>query len=155
MTDATAAAVQVKTKPFVPELVKQIRAQDTHGAWEGKSDAVLLEPYVLTAEQRRALPMMADPDPETLWRMELCYNAVGRAVERATGVMVAPMIKMHHEGFGRVVLIAGRLVVLNRNLRDVHRFGFPSVEKLDETGAKYVADAITMIRTYPDVANYS
>ncbi len=155
MTDATAAAVQVKTKPFVPELVKQIRAQDTHGAWEGKSDAVLLEPYVLTAEQRRALPMMADPDPETLWRMELFYNAVGLAVERATGVMVAPMIKMHHEGFGRVVLIAGRLVVLNRNLRDVHRFGFPSVAKLDETGGKYVADAITMIRTYPDVANYS
>jgi probable nitrogen fixation protein len=155
MTDATAAAVQVKTKPFVPELLKQIRAQDTHGAWEGKSDEVLLEPYVLTAEQRRALPMMADPDPETLWRMELFYNAVGLAVERATGVMVAPMIKMHHEGFGRVVLIAGRLVVLNRNLRDVHRFGFASLEKLDETGAKFVADAIAMIRTYPDVANYS
>ena len=155
MTDATAAAVPVKTKPFVPELVKQIRAQDTHGAWEGKSDEALLEPYVLTAEQRRALPLMADPDPETLWRMELFYNAVGLAVERATGVMVAPMIKMHHEGFGRVVLIAGRLVVLNRNLRDVHRFGFPSVDKLDETGAKYVADAIAMIRTYPDVANYS
>ena len=155
MTDATAAAVPVKTKPFVPELVKQIRAQDTHGAWEGKSDEALLEPYVLTAEQRRALPLMADPDPETLWRMELFYNAVGLAVERATGVMVAPMIKMHHEGFGRVVLIAGRLVVLNRNLRDVHRFGFPSVDKLDETGAKYVADAIAMIRTYPDVAKYS
>ena len=135
--------------------MKQIRAQDTHGAWEGKSDEALLEPYVLTAEQRRALPLMADPDPETLWRMELFYNAVGLAVERATGVMVAPMIKMHHEGFGRVVLIAGRLVVLNRNLRDVHRFGFPSVDKLDETGAKYVADAIAMIRTYPDVANYS
>ena len=155
MTDAMAAAGPVKTKPFVPELVKQIRAQDTHGAWEGKSDEALLEPYVLTAEQRRALPLMADPDPETLWRMELFYNAVGLAVERATGVMVAPMIKMHHEGFGRVVLIAGRLVVLNRNLRDVHRFGFPSVDKLDETGAKYVADAIAMIRTYPDVANYS
>lgn len=155
MADATAATVTVKTKPFVPELVKQIRAQDTHGAWDGKSDETLLDPYVLTAEQRRALPLMADPDPETLWRMELFYNAVGLAVERATGVMVTPMIKMHHEGFGRVVLIAGRLVVLNRNLRDVHRFGFPSVEKLDETGAKYVADAIAMIRTYPDVANYS
>lgn len=155
MTDATAAAVSVKAKPFVPELVQQIRAQDTHGAWDGKSDEALLEPYVLSAEQRRALPLMADPDPETLWRMELFYNAVGLAIERATGVMVAPMIRMHHEGFGRVVLIAGRLVVLNRNLRDVHRFGFPSVEKLDETGAKYVADAIAMIRRYPDVANYS
>ena len=36
------------------ELIKQWRAQDTHGAWEGKSDATLLEPYILTREKRRA-----------------------------------------------------------------------------------------------------
>jgi hypothetical protein len=34
--------------PFVRELIKQIRAQDTHGTWEGKSDRKLLEPYILT-----------------------------------------------------------------------------------------------------------
>jgi hypothetical protein len=32
----------------VRELIKQIRAQDTHGTWEGKTDAKLLEPYILT-----------------------------------------------------------------------------------------------------------
>jgi probable nitrogen fixation protein len=140
--------------PFVRELVKQIRAQDTHGTWDGKSDDMLLAPYVLTAEQRRALPLMGDPDPETIWRMELFYNAAGLAIERETGVMVAPMMKMHHEGFGRLVLIAGRLVVANKNLRDVHRFGFPSLEKLADTGTKLVADAVEMIRKFPDVAHY-
>jgi probable nitrogen fixation protein len=140
--------------PFLGELIKQIRAQDTHGAWDGKSDEKLLEPFVLTAEQRRALPLMGDPDPETIWRMELFYNAVGLSIERATGVMVAPMMKMHHEGFGRLVLIAGRLVVTNRNLRDVHRFGFPSLEKLTETGTKLVAEGVEMIRRFPDVAHY-
>jgi probable nitrogen fixation protein len=70
---------------FVLELIKQIRAQDTHGTWEGKSDAKLLEPYILTAEQRRELPMMGDPDPDTLWRLDLFHNAVGLAIERATG----------------------------------------------------------------------
>ena len=44
--------------PFVIELIKQLRAQDTHGTWEGKSDATLLQPYILTAEQRRELPMI-------------------------------------------------------------------------------------------------
>ena len=140
--------------PFLGELIKQIRAQDTHGAWDGKADEKLLEPYVLTPEQRRALPLMGDPDPETIWRMELFYNAVGLAIERATGVMVAPMMKMHHEGFGRLVLIAGRLVVTNKNLRDVHRFGFPSLEKLAATGTKLVADGVEMIRRFPDVAHY-
>ena len=140
--------------PFIRELVKQIRAQDTHGTWEGKSDAKLLEPYILTAEQRRALPMMGDPDPETLWRLELFHNAIGLSIERATGCMVSPMMKMSHEGFGRAVLTAGRLIVVNRHLRDVHRFGYASLAKLAEAGTKLVNEGIGMVETYKDVANY-
>ena len=64
------------------------------------------------------------------------------------------MMKMHHEGFGRLVLIAGRLVVVNKQLRDVHRFGFESLERLAEEGDKFVAQGIDMIETYPDVARY-
>jgi len=140
--------------PFIRELVKQLRAQDTHGTWEGKSDAKLLEPYILTAEQRRALPMMGDPDPETLWRLELFHNAIGLAIERATGCMVSPMMKMSHEGFGRAVLTAGRLIVVNRHLRDVHRFGYASLAKLAEAGTKLVNEGIKMVETYKEVANY-
>ena len=55
-------------------------------------------------------------------------------IERATGVMVTPMMKMHHEGFGRMILAAGRLIVVNKQLRDVHRFGFDSLDKLAEDG---------------------
>ena len=140
--------------PFIRELIKQIRAQDTHGTWEGKSDAKLLEPYILTAEQRRALPMMGDPDPETLWRLDLFHNAIGLSIERATGCMVSPMMKMSHEGFGRAVLTAGRLIVVNRHLRDVHRFGYASLAKLAEAGNKLVNEGIDIVETYKKVANY-
>jgi len=140
--------------PFVLELIKQIRAQDTHGTWEGKSDLKILEPYIVTAEQRRAMPMMGDPDPETLWRLDLFHNAIGLCIERATGCMVSPMMKMSHEGFGRAVLTTGRLIVVNRYLRDVHRFGFPSLAKLAEAGNKFVAEGIKMIETYKEVATY-
>ena len=139
---------------FVGELVKQIRAQDTHGTWEGKSDAELLAPYILTAEQRRALPIMGDPDPDTLWRLDLFHNAVGLAIERATRCMVSPMTTMSHEGFGRTVLTTGRLIVVNRHLRDVHRFGFVSLAKLAEAGSKLVNEGIAMIEKYPEVANW-
>ena len=140
--------------PFVRELVKQLRAQDTHGTWDGKSDAQLLEPFILTPEQRRALPMLGDPDPETLWRLDLFHNAVGLAIERATRCMVSPLTKMSHEGFGRTVLTTGRLIVVNRHLRDVHRFGFASGAKLAEAGGKLVREGIAMIEAYPDVAHY-
>jgi len=155
MTDVAEAPTDVMQDPFIRELVKQWRAQDTHGAWEGKTDAMLLDPYVLDAEKRKDLPMMADPDPETLWRMELYYNAIALSIERETKVMVSPMLKMHHEGFGRQVLIAGRLIVFNKQIRDAHRFGFNSLEKLAAAGTKAVTEAVEMIRKFPEVANYS
>ena len=158
MLNAETAVAETAADPmqsvFVKELIKQWRAQDAHGAWEGKSDADLLAPYIITKEQRRELPIMGDPDPETLWRLELFYNAVGLAIERATGVMVSPMMKIHHEGFGRMVLIAGRLIVVNKQLRDVHRFGFDSLEKLAAEGEKLVAAGMDMIDKFPEVAKY-
>jgi len=156
---ASAQAAPVLTDPlttvFVKELIKQWRAQDTHGTWDGKSDMQLLEPYIIDKEARKLLPIMGDPDPETLWRLEIFYNAVGLAIERATGVMVSPMMKMHHEGFGRMILTAGRLIVINKQLRDIHRFSFISLEKLAEEGEKLVAAGVAMINKFPDVAGYS
>jgi probable nitrogen fixation protein len=152
--DAAASEAALLQDPFIRELIKQIRAQDTHGTWEGKSDAKLLEPYILTAEQRRALPMLGDPDPDTLWRLDLFHNAIGLSIERATGCMVSPMMKMSHEGFGRAVLTAGRLIVVNRHLRDVHRFGYASLAKLAEAGNKLVNEGVTMVQTYKEVATY-
>jgi probable nitrogen fixation protein len=66
--------------------------------------------------------------------------------------MVAPMMKMHHEGFGRMILTAGRLIVANKYLRDIHRFGFDSLEKLAEEGGKIIAAGVEMIEKYPEVA---
>ncbi len=156
---AESEAIDVAADPlqseFVKQLVKVWRAQDTHGAWEGKNDAQLLDPYILTPARKKELPIMGDPDPETLWRLELFYNAIGLSIERATGVMVSPMMKLHHEGFGRLVLTAGRLIVVNKQLRDTHRFGFASMEKLATEGRRAVTAGIEMIEKYPEVAKYS
>lgn len=152
MDDVVTLASQSAADVFLAELVKQWRAQDLHGTWDGKPDSELLEPYIVTREQRREMPVMADPDPDTLWRLELYYNAIGLALERMSGVMVIPMMKFHHEGFGRVVLLAGRLVVLSRHLRDVHRFGFESEEKLRDEGGKAIESALEWIQKYPEAA---
>jgi len=153
-TEAADADASLLQDGFVRELLKQIRAQDAHGAWDGKSDLQLLEPYIVTPEQRRAMPIIGDPDPETLWRLDLFHNAVGLAIERATRCMVTPMTRMSHEGFGRTVLLAGRLVVVNRHLRDVHRFGYASLAKLAEAGNKLVDEGIAMVERYREVATY-
>ena len=156
MSEPTAVLekTSVAELPFIKELIKLWRAQDTHGTWETKSDLDLLAPYILDKEARRALPIIGDPDPETIWRLELFFNAIALSIERATGVMISPMLKMSHEGFGRMVLIGGRLIVVNKQLRDVHRFGFDSFEKLAAEGDKYVQSGVEMIEKFPDVAKY-
>jgi len=53
-----------------------------------------------------------------------------------------------------MVLIAGRVVVVNKQLRDVYRFGFPSLEKLALAGGKFFDETVSMIRTYPAVVQY-
>ncbi len=139
---------------FAAELVMQIRAQDSHGSWERKSDHHLLKDFVVDKEQRRAIPIIGDPDPDTLWRLEVFYGALCLAIERRCGKMVSPMMKLSHEGFGRMVLICGRLVVINKALRDVHRFGFDSLDRLNAEADKMISSAIAMIEQFPAVADY-
>ncbi len=138
---------------FVAELIRQIRAQDAFGAWARKSEEDLLEPYIVDKEKRKAIPIIGDPDPDIVERVEFFYRAVGLAVEKRTGLVASPMLKINHEGFGRVVLIAGSLVVLSKHLRDVHRFGFETLEKLEAEGTKLTDKAVETIERFPDVAN--
>lgn len=146
--------IHAMATPFMKCLARLMRAQDTYDAWEGRSDASILDEYILTKEQRRQIPIIGDPDPDVLWRLEIFYSAVGLAIEQQTGIIASPMMKMSHEGFGRVLLTSGRLVVVLKSLRDVHRFGFETLSKLAEAGDKLVTDAVAMIEKFPEVAKY-
>jgi probable nitrogen fixation protein len=139
---------------FLRELARLYRAQGSDGAWDGKTDAELLAPFVVGKDRRRD-PSPDGPDPEVFWRIELFYQAVGLAIELRTGVPCTPMLKMHHEGFGRVVLIAGRLVAVSKFLRDAHRFGFESVEALVEAGERLVSAGASMVESFPEAARHA
>ncbi|MCL4460618.1 MAG: NifX-associated nitrogen fixation protein [Nitrospirae bacterium] len=150
----TNEATEEKTDPFFRDLALQFRSHDGFGAWDKLTDEQVLKPFILDAEARKAIPIIGDPDPDVLWRLEIFYNTVALSIEKRTGIMVSPMMKMSHEGFGRLVLIAGRLVVVNKNLRDVHRFGFPSREKLLAEAEKLIVQGTEMIEKYKDVATF-
>ncbi len=137
---------------FLRELARQFRAQDAGGAWDGKSDSELLAPLVFPRQRHKDPAPLDGADPDVFWRIELFHAAVGHAIEARTGVPCTPMLKMHHEGFGRVVLLAGRLVVVSQFLRDVTSFGFDSLEKLAEAGERLVGSGVAMIERFPDAA---
>ncbi|TCP43352.1 NifX-associated nitrogen fixation protein [Rhodovulum marinum] len=137
---------------FLTQLVAVIRAEDGYGSWDDKSDAELLADFIVTREELRDMPIMCDPDPDLLWRVEKFHDAVALLLEKRTGAMASQMSKIHHEGFGRIVLISGRLVVLSKHVRDIHRFGFETYAKLAEAGEKATAGAAEMVARFPEAA---
>jgi probable nitrogen fixation protein len=143
----------IADSPFLHQLVRMMRAQDTYGSWEGKPDAEVLAPYVLDKAARKLIPIIDDPDPDVLWRVDIFYSAAGLAIERQTGHIAAPMIKINHEGFGRAILVVGRLIVYSKYHRDIHRFGFDSLTALASAGDRIVNDAVTLIGRFPAVIN--
>lgn len=137
---------------FTKELLKQIRALDTYDTYAGQTAAETLDPFIMTKERKREIPIVGDPDEIVMARVKAYYNALATSIEQRCGSMAVPMIKLTHEGFGRALITVGKLVVLDKTLRDVHRFGFPSFEKLNEQSEKLIATALGWIEKYPEAA---
>ncbi len=140
------------TGGFIGELIRQIRAADPYGGYDGVSEEALLRPYLLMEDERQAIPVIGDVDAATVARLRNFYQAVAASIERETGTMVGYLLDVSHEGFGRVVLFAGRLVLVSRTLRDAHRFGFVSREQLAAEGETLVRAGVEVLRRFPEVA---
>lgn len=137
---------------FIKEMVTQMRALDTYDHYEGWSAARILDPFVLTKERKREIPVIGDPDETTVSRVKAFYNAISSLIEKECGLMAIPMSNLSHEGFGRVIISTGKLIVVDKTLRDVHRFGFPSLSKMKDEADKLLSVALEIIGKYPEVA---
>ncbi len=137
---------------FIKEMVKQMRALDSYGTYDGWTVERILAPYIVTKEQRRQIPVIGDPDEETLSRVKAFYNGISALIEKECGLMAVPMVNITHEGFGRALITVGKLVVMDRTVRDVHRYGYDSYSKMKDEADKYLSVALEIIGKYPDVA---
>ena len=151
MNQAVAQAPLLSTD-FIMEMVKQMRAIDSYGTYDGWPADRILAPYVVTKEQRRAIPVIGDPDEIMMARIKAFYNAISSLIEKECGLMAVPSINITHEGFGRALITVGKLVVMDKTLRDVHRYGYESLSKMKDEGDKLLSVALEIIGKYPEVA---
>jgi len=151
MNQAVAADPLLSTD-FIMEMVKQMRAIDSYGTYDGWPVERILAPYVVTKEQRREMPVIGDPDEILLARIKAFYNAIASLIEKECGQMAVPMINITHEGFGRAVITVGKLVVMDKTLRDVHRYGYESLSKMKDEADKVLSVALSSVSKYPEVA---
>jgi probable nitrogen fixation protein len=137
---------------FATEMVRQMRAIDTYGTYDDWPIPKILSPFVLTKEMKREIPVIGDPDEIVMARVKAFYNAIAAMIEKECGLMAVPMMNLSHEGFGRVIITVGKLVVMDKTLRDVHRFGFESLSKMKDEADKLLSVALEIIGKHSDVA---
>ena len=142
----------VLTTDFAREMVRQMRAVDTYGTYDDWPVEKILEPFVLTKEKKREIPVVGDPDEIVMSRVKAFYNAISALIEKECGLMAVPVINLTHEGFGRALITVGKLVVMDKTLRDVHRFGFPTASKMKDEADKLLSVAVEIIGQHPKVA---
>lgn len=137
---------------FAREMLRQMRALDTYGTCDNWPVERILEPFVLTKEKKREIPVIGDPDEIVVARVKAFYNAISALIEKECGLMAVPMINLTHEGFGRALITVGKLVVMDRTLRDVHRFGFPSLSRMKDEADMLLSVALEIVGKHPKVA---
>ena len=137
---------------FIKEMMRQMRALDSYGTYDGQPGEKLLEPLIMTKERKAQIPIVGDPDEETIACVKAFYNANAVLIEKECGQMAVPLVHLSHEGFGRALITVGKLVVSDRTLRDVHRFGFETLSKMKTEGDKLLSVALEIISAHPDVA---
>jgi len=137
---------------FAVEMVRQMRAIDSYGTYDKWPVEQILAPFVLTKEQKREIPVVGDPDEIVMSRVKAFYNAIAALIEKECGLMAVPSINLTHEGFGRALITVGKLVVMDKTLRDVHRFSYPTLSKMKDEADKILSVALEIVGEYPKAA---
>jgi len=134
---------------FIDTLIGQVRALDQFGTWANREDKdILIEKYVKSKEDLKNIPVIADIDEMQIQDIRLVYQAIALAFEKETGVMCSVVMEMSHEGFGRAVVIADKIVIVNKFFKDAHRFSFRTYEDLVKDGDKLLKNALEIYEEY-------
>ena len=136
-------------KLFIETLTSQIRALDQFGTWAKKSDEeVLGEKYIKSKDALKNIPIIADIDEMQIQDIRLIFQSIALAFELKTNIMCSVVMEMSHEGFGRAVVLAEKIVVTNKFFKDAHRYSFRTYDDLIKEGGKMLKDAIKIYETH-------
>ncbi|MBE9100538.1 NifX-associated nitrogen fixation protein [Vacuolonema iberomarrocanum] len=151
--NGVAPAVSTETSPFLQAIVQQIRANDTFGTYRNWNDDLLLKPYVIPKKERREITLDGAVDIATMSRILAFYRAIAARIEIETGQLAQVVLDINTEGFGWAIIFSGRLILVLKTIRDAHRFGFDTIEKLNAEGEKLIQKGVELAKAHAEVCD--
>jgi len=67
-------------------------------------------------------------------------------------MLTSVVINIDDEGNGNVLIYSGRLILLNKTIRDANKFSFKSTEDMLKQGSKVINGAMQLLEKYEEVA---
>ncbi|XHU96264.1 MAG: NifX-associated nitrogen fixation protein [cyanobacterium endosymbiont of Rhopalodia gibba] len=153
-TNSEQSTLLVSDSPFLQEVARQIRAYDHYGVYKSWTNELVLGPYVISKKQKREISLEGDIDPATKLRILCFYRAIASLIEKETAQLCQVLVELNNEGFGWALVWSGRLMTVCRTLRDAHRFGFDSLERLAAQGEQITQSGIEVVQRFPEVARF-
>lgn len=147
----TPADTPAHSAEAVQALALQIRIHDPFGTYARWSDDLLLKPFVVTREQRRTISTEGAVEPITRGRIQAFFRSIAYRIEAGTGLMAQVVLDLNDEGFGYALVFAGKLILVNRSLRDAHRFGFASLDDLVAESDRFTAAGVATAERFAEV----
>ena len=102
----------------------------------------------MNKEDLKNIPIIADIDEMQIKDIRLIFQSIALAFELKTGVMCSVVMEMSHEGFGRAVVLAEKIVITNKFFKDAHRYSFRTYDALVSEGGKMLKDAIDIYNSF-------
>jgi len=125
---------------FMETLNSKLRSHDTYGVWKKLEDeTIIARHFVLSKEDKKKIDVYGRMPDEVVAKIRLFYETVAQTVEWHTKKMAICVLDINTEGFGRALVIYEDNILMQKVHRNAHKFGFESLEKIEEEGEKLVA----------------
>ncbi len=149
MSEAVVESSILETE-FMQAMAAQIRASAfcTH---EGLSGEALYAPWLNTTKNESLMPC-AVADPMAGEKIGVFFRALAQLIERECGHLANSAVSVSPQGFARALITVGKLVVVDKSIREACAFGFASLEKMQLEADKLESVATTLIGEYPQIA---
>lgn len=133
---------------FTKALVAQLRAIDTYNHWGRLSDDDLIEQKFIKKKSEGGAANCHIKDESAIFNIKTFFQTIATEFERKTGELSNVLMEFSDEGFGRVVVISGKIVICDKTIRDANNYGFKTKEKLEDEGSKFFEKALNIYETY-------
>lgn len=139
---------------ILKEVVNQVRNYDFYGAWAKKSDENILEQLFLSKPEKKSSVSLighCEVDPKAILKIHAYFKAIGVVLEKLSGLLTSVVINIDEEGNGIILIYAGRLILLNKVIRDANRFHFKSLEDMVSKAQRIIESSLELVDRYEQV----